>query len=168
MSVYFDIPDYLEAEVTKVNPRSEKHGPDERKSAMDINFAIVVSADFLNKLAITDKVDYEKVFFDKDGQIKHTSVKQIKFEREFENHRMAISFSTVDTDKTAQHFAVEKVCKFKADLEHGRCVKLMFQVQLHPHDEKDIGWLVKSCLEKQCYVRFEPTQTDLADEAEAA
>lgn len=163
MSVSFNIAEFMEAEVPSVNTRPEKNGPEEKRSAMDINYTINVPASFLNKLSLGDKIDYESVFFDKDGQVKNTGVKSISFEREFESHRMGISFSSVDTKKAAQYFPVERICKFNAKLEHGKRVKLNFQCQLHPSVEKDIGWLVKGCYEKQVHITFEPMQGDIED-----
>lgn len=172
--MYFDIPkqkkgkesQFIEAEMSKINARTENHGAD-KKVAMDLNFKIQVPVATLDMLSIGDKNDYESLFFDKDGQVKNTGLKKVIFEREFENHYLHISFSTMKTAKEAHRFLADRVCKFSAEPKQGKIIELKFQVQLHPFEESDIGHLIKG-LEKQCYIRIEHSQDDLVSETNKA
>jgi hypothetical protein len=166
---YFDIPkqargkpmQFIEAYVGKVNPRTEVHGPD-RKLGLDINIEADISVDIMKKLAIGDGEQYAEFLFDDEGKLKHPELKLITLDREFENYYMYISFSAIATEKDAQRFLVDRICKFSFVPKMGKIISLSFQIQFHPFEEIDIGRLVKSGHERQsCYLRFEHSQDDI-------
>jgi hypothetical protein len=166
---YLDIPkqqkgkpmQFFEATVNKVNPRSEIHGPD-KKLAVDINIEATLPVDVMKKLAINSAGNYPDFLFDEKGDLRNPELKEITLDREFENYFMHISFSAIATEKEAQRYLVDRICKFKVEPKKGRLVLLTFQVQFHPYEELDIGRLVKSGHERQqCYLRFEHSQDDL-------
>lgn len=157
-----------EATVTNVNERAENNGPDEKKLAMDLNVEVVVAAAMLNVLGIDEDADWEGFLFDAEGDARDLALTELKFDAEFEDHVLVFSSSTVDTDKQAQRYTTNKICKFKAKPDHSGCVRLKFQVQLTPFEDKDIALLSKS-ITRTCYMGIEePRQKDFVEDQNAA
>lgn len=169
--MYFDFPrpetgnpeKYCAAQISKVNPRAEKHGK-EKKPAMDINLTLQMPVQEVQQFSLGDNPEYEK-FFDSKGQIGNHGAVSIAFKREYENHSIGISFSAVDTLKQAHRFRLEKLKIKSIEFKHGRMVELKIQIQFHPN-ERDSGMLCfKGNSADECWINIRHEQADLATEA---
>lgn len=163
----FEFSDYITARIKKINSRGEHKGAD-TQLAMDIRFIAQLPATVLQKLGVCDPpVDYKALFFDKKGNVKPTGIKEIAFVSSLdESYMMQLSFSPLQKDAKFDRFQVDRICKFEVlALLPNYCVKLKFDVQLHPYEKKDIGHIVKEGVEKnECYIKFERKQMDIVED----
>jgi hypothetical protein len=161
---------FIEAKVrNKIQSRGEEHG-EETKMAMDIPFVAVLPAEYiLSRLAVQEAgVSYAHMFHRPDGSIRTFGFKEIKVDREFKDYRMTISFSALDTEKSAETFVCQTIQITKMTPEDRGMMSVEFTVQLHPYKAQDIGNLHKKGIEigiKQCFLQFEEQQKDLANAA---
>lgn len=126
--------DKVSAVATSINPRVEKHGPEDRVIGVDIDFNTIIPADWLNKMGVDTTTDYGKMLFDKNGEIKNTGVEKLVFARVYEEHELTITMDTVSSESiTLKDVTIKKI---SAVPEFGHKMKLHLQAQCHPQDEQ--------------------------------
>lgn len=127
----------LDASITNVNLRREKHG-DDRVVAVDLSIVLEVSPEVLDQLAMNGDEAFEKILYSENGNLKQSTLDQLAFSSEFEKHIVVINNSL--DEKHAKEFDDAKLCKFKATPKNGHIIDLSFQIQLHPSDDQ-VHWL---------------------------
>lgn len=170
---------FAEVEPTKPTTLSENHGKNQLKHGKCLHFKQKVTPEMLAGLSVTSsekekqrKADeYRALHWDKKGKVFPLGVKELVLNREFKKefvYKMGISFTAIDTAKYAQYFKADKIMFKKATPIQGYTFDLEYSVVVHPHEEKDIGWLDKHCSEtKTCYINFEKVEQDLAEQAQS-
>lgn len=159
--------DFIEVKVrNKIQSRAEGKGMD-TKMVMDIPFTAKLHASYiLPRLAVQESdMDPLTMFHGPDGSVRRLGIEELKIDREFKNYRMTISFSAIDTLKTAETFIADSIQITKLFPEDKHMFAVEFTVQTHPYHAKDIGNLHKNGIEmgcKMCFLQFEENQRDLA------
>lgn len=153
----------VEAMVTNVNIRVEKHGPDEKRAGVDIDFNMVVPAKWLNKLGVDSKIDWAGELFEKNGEIKESGVERLTFSRTYEEHGLIIQMDNVSKDQIEMDDITIK--KISAKPEFGKKMKVHLQAQCHPSD--DAFLFIRDALEKDQILLSvkEPPQQDMLDDS---
>lgn len=148
------------AKVSNVNHRPELHG-EEKELAMDLSITVECRPSILDQLCVDeDCPNYGKFLHDEKGMLINTGLKELKFDRVYEDHELALSFSGVFTDNTTEYFKEVKIKDIKAKPLNGNLIALSFKAQLNP-PERDITKLTE-CIIKPCYIGINgPSQLDL-------
>lgn len=125
--------------LSNMNLRREKHG-DSKVMAVDLNVSLEVGPKVLNQLVSSSdsEENFEKMLYDKEGNLKASGMGLINFTTEFEKHGIKLNHS-ID-DNYAKEFNSVKLCKFKAEPHAGHIVDLAFQIQIQPSKEQ-VHWL---------------------------
>ena len=155
------------AKVINTNWRPELHGED-KELAVDVKIEIEVTPDILNQLCAEDEVpDYKKLFHDEKNMKLETGIESIKFNRKYDDHELALSFSALfaDEDQNTQYFKEVKIKSIVAAPLNGGLIKLTFTAQFMPI-EKDIAMITESVL-KPCYIGIiGPAQIDFIEDGQ--
>lgn len=130
--------DELDAAVTNINLRREKHG-DDRVIAVDLNVTVEVSPKVLDQLSANTEESFEKILYSDNGNLKQSTLDKLEFNTEFENHVVKLNSRALEDDY-AKEFDDAKLVKFKAIPKNGHIISLTFQIQLHPSEDQ-IHWL---------------------------
>lgn len=150
--------------IKSINQRAEKHG-DEKKIAIDVDILTEVPANYLQQLSIgDDSIDYEKLFFDDNKNIKTLGMKSISFDREFKDHTAVVGLD--DLQENTVTLIDIKVKKFSASFVYGNRIALSFQFQAMPDDEQ-LVFLAHAMTRKNITIEIiESKQTELFEESE--
>lgn len=154
------------ATATNLNLRIEKHGPEEKVIALDVDFKMLVKVDWLNKLAIDTESDYDALMFDKNGEVKLTCIEKITFDSEFEEHGFIVTMDNKDKKSiTLDDVTIKKI---SARPEFGHKVTVRFQVQCKPNS-KQHEFLRNLATKDGAFIKMtEPAQGDLLEPSDEA
>ncbi len=161
--------DVTGATVTSINPRSEKHGEDEKVLAVDVDLKFKAPVEVLGQIAMDDRdiPDWEGMLFDETGHPKPLGLKHLAFTQDFEDQEVELSY-TAAGKTVSRRFTDVKAKKFKATPEPVRYVEFSLQLQMHP-DAAHLNWLASTLVKDSVALKFlEPAQSDVFDQAEAA
>jgi len=153
----------IEGSITSLNPRPENKGKTEKVLAYDIDLKLEANVGILEQLAVNEKVNYAEFFFNEKGEVRHTGIDKIVFNRDFEDQWLDIQLDVVTEQKEA--FGPLKLKKFTAIPVFGHRVVLTFQAQTKPRDE-ELLFLNHALIKKTVLITTRPpNQLDIEDVA---
>lgn len=162
--MFFDI-ENVKGTITNLNPRPENKGKKEKELAYDINVKMEISIGILDKLAVNEKLNYSEFFFDKKGEVRHTGIESLVFNREFDEHWLIVDMDLVTEQR--ETFGPLKLKKFKATPVFGHRVILTFQAQCKPRDE-ELVFINKALIKQEVLISTRvPDQIDLEEVTKA-
>jgi len=150
----FEIDDFTPVKITSVNPRSERHGPEELHPAVDIGISLVTSNNILSALdgKLLDALYTKNASADQGGQqnldgveevsnlpnLKFPKMGALKWKHDLMGYTLTVEHG-VGSDITLTGC---KVNSFTIDPKEGGSVELKFRVQSSDGlDERTLGKL---------------------------
>ena len=153
------------ANVTNSKHRTESDD-EEKQLTIYLTASLECEPSVLGQFSAEDeKIDYAPIMHDKKGMLQANGLKELVFDRKYEDHTFSLSFSGVFTDQSTQFFKGVEIKAFKAAPINGNMIKLIFTVKINPL-EQDILMLSETII-KPCYIGIEgPSQLDLVEKAQ--
>lgn len=160
--------DTTPARVTSVNNRTEKHGEDE-VIGQDVNLSLSLPLEVLEQFAVDDNPpDWRAFLYAPDGTPRSLSLKPIQSKIEFHEHEVTLAYTDDEGEKSSRRFDDAIVKRFAFTAAAGYRLDASLQVQVHPEDARDMGWLVQLLAAGEATVQIgPPRQTDAFADAAA-
>lgn len=135
--------DTTPASVVSVNNRTEKHGDDD-VIGQDVNIKLSLPLDVLEQFAVDDNPpNWNAFLYAKDGTPRALSLKPIQSKLEFAAHAVTLTYVDDGGDKLSRTFDDAIVKRFAFTAAAGYRLEASLQIQVHPEDSRDMGWLVQ-------------------------
>ncbi|MGN1057215.1 MAG: hypothetical protein ACI4QS_10940 [Comamonas sp.] len=149
----FEIEDFTPVKINSVNPRSERHGPEELHPAVDIGISLTTSNNILSALdgKLLDALYTKNANADQGGQqnlegvedvatlpnLKFPKMGALKWKHDLIGYTLTVTHG-VGSDLVLNNC---KVNNFTIDPKEGGSVELKFRVQSSDVDERTLGKL---------------------------